>query len=178
LQVALAGPSGPQATEAGKISRRDAGAADGQLPPRRGGTYALFRWEGLVGGARCPSLARSLLGKERMCCQNYCGGPASPLQCPRGLMPALGVGDRRFVWVTALFSGRASRACQPSRCQKKSTSAFRHTPLACSLTLVLRKTVVRWKSKYFAWASRRVGLFADAVPQKKRRPMEIQVFAC
>ena len=29
-----------------------------------------------------------------------------------------------------------------------------------------------------SFPSRSVGLFADAVPQKKRRPMEIQVFAC
>ena len=89
------------------------------------------------------------------CTRDTLRGPASSTQCARGLRPALGVGDRRCVWATALFSGRASRAYRLSRCQKKSTSAFRHTPLACSLTLVLRKTVVRWKSKYFAWASRR-----------------------
>jgi hypothetical protein len=72
----------------------------------------------------------------------HCGGEAArgrtlSLQCTRGLRPALGVGDRRYVWATALFSGRASRADH----QKKSTSAFRHAPLARSLTPSLRKTV-------------------------------------
>ena len=68
----------------------------------------------------------------------------------QALCNALGASGLHWVWAIDATSGprslfRAAKlACQPSRCQKKSTSAFRHAPLAYSLTLSL---LVSWPTR-------------------------------